>query len=166
MDVAIIETLNGGDILIKGEDLAKQGGWGNMPYLAMFGGNYEAVTKKREKGEIVKDWWGNVLLFNEDSGQQFNSRTEKALNNIALNSAGRIQLEQIVKDDLKFMLPFAIIEVQVVLVSDDKIKILIKIKQKTDIDNQYKEYIYFWNKTTQILIGDFDFNDFNDDFFV
>jgi len=45
MDLEIVETLNGGDLLIKNNDLSMIEGLQNMPYIGMFGGNVGHVTK-------------------------------------------------------------------------------------------------------------------------
>ena len=103
MDIAVVETLNGGDIQIKGNDFASQGGWGNMIYLALFGGNIEGVTKEQFPTEQNLDWWGNNLIFEQDEAKQFNSLTEKKLSEIALSSSGRAQIEQVIRQDLKIL---------------------------------------------------------------
>ena len=77
-DLLIRETGNGGDLVLKGNDLAMVSGAENMPYLSMFGG---------------VNWWGNDLLLGEDIDLQFNSESEAAINDISLNSAGRVALE-------------------------------------------------------------------------
>ncbi len=168
-DVALIETGNGGDLTLKGQDIALQGGWGNMPYLAMFGGNLEADTiQDRIATEQAFDWWGNNLLMENEPGNQFNSLTERTLNEVALTSAGRSAIEQSVKSDLAFMREFAEISVSVSIISDDRIKIDIKVQQPENlqgrIDDVYKQYIFIWDATKKMLgdwsVEDFDRNDF------
>src|SRR5690606_6946193 len=89
-DVAIGEAEgNGGDIKLLGNDLAVIYSHENQVYLALFGGNVEQSTPAQETTETTEDWWGNNLLFGGDAAKQFNSETERALNNTALNSAGR-----------------------------------------------------------------------------
>jgi hypothetical protein len=79
MDLVLIEQNgNGGDLILQGNDLAVCTGYENIPYLSMCGGS---------------DWWGNEFL---DPAQQFNSLTEKTLRQYALNSAGRVAIEQAV----------------------------------------------------------------------
>jgi hypothetical protein len=77
MDIALLETGNGGDISINGNDLGTMKGWGNMPYLAMFGGNPESVTRDRLPTIQAFDYWGNNLLWEQDASIQYNSLTEK-----------------------------------------------------------------------------------------
>lgn len=84
-DLLIKETGNGGDLVLKGNDLAMVSGAENMPYLSMFGG---------------VNWWGNDLLLGEDIDLQFNSESEDAINDISLNSSGRVALENAIQRDL------------------------------------------------------------------
>jgi len=169
MDVAVLETNNGGDIQIIGNDLATQGGWGNMVYLALFGGNVEAVTKEQLPTEQNHDWWGNNLFFSQDEARQFNSLTEKKLSEIALTSAGRSQIEQVINQDLAFMKAFAIVTVSAKIIYVDQVEITIKVREPENLNGRnadvYKEMIMIWDATKQQL-GDFRIQDFNNDFFV
>lgn len=170
MDVALVETGNGGDFRINGNDLLTIQGWGNMPYLALFGGNPEAVTKKKLSTEQNKDWWGNNLLMPQDQSIQFNSLTERALMEVPLTSSGRIRLEAIVKEDLAFMSAFADVSVSVTIESDDKVRILIKVRQPDNLEGRiaddYRAYIFIWD-ATQKMLGDFSAMDFSkEDFYV
>lgn len=168
MDLVVLETGNGGDLQKAGNDFAVLQGWGNMPYLALFGGNIEGITKSKVPGELSKDWWGNSLLFPQDSKQQFNSLTERTLMEVALTSSGREKIQQAVEKDLEFMKEFAEIKVTVSIVSDDHIKIDIKVRQPKGFggtDEQAKAYIFIWDATKQEL-GDYRFEDYSDDYFV
>jgi len=170
MDLAIIETGNGGDLVLSRNDLALQGGWGNMPYLAMFGGNKEAVTQVRLPGEQGLDWWGNTLLMENNPGIQFNSVLERRLDEVPVNSAGRIQLEQAIKKDLAFMQDFARVSISVTIIADDRIRIDLSVRQPEEmlarVDDVYKEYIFIWDATKRVL-GDFSEFDFDqNDFYI
>lgn len=170
MDVAVLNTLNGGDIQVIGNDLASQNGWGNMVFLGLFGGNIDAVTdNNRVATQEANDFWGNTVLFPQDSDKQFNSTTEKTLKTVALNSSGRVKIEQAVKNDLAFMQSFANITVLVKIVSDDRIEIGIKVEEPENLNgrlpDQYRQFVLIWDATKQ-EIGDFRILDFNDDFFV
>lgn len=171
MDLLLIETLNGGDLFKKGNDLLLIPGWQNMPYLAMFGGNTEAVTKERVQGEEAQDWWGNNLLMRGNSSIQFNSFTEKALKNTPLTSAGRVIIQKSVEKDLDFMKAFAVIKVEVLIVGPNKIKININVLQPVgkgkNVADQYRPFVFIWDGTLQTLTGDFNVSDFDkNDFFV
>jgi hypothetical protein len=169
MDLAFLETGNGGDLMVRGNDLFLIEGWGNMPYLGMFGGNPVGVTKKRFEGEQAFDFWGNNLLMPQDESIQFNSLLEKKLTEIPLTSNGRIQIQQIILQDLKFMKAFADIAVDVSFEYVDRVRITIKIQQPATLQGRipeaYKAFIFIWDGTKNTL-GDFSIIDFNNDFFV
>ncbi|MBP6659710.1 MAG: hypothetical protein KA174_03465 [Chitinophagales bacterium] len=144
MDLQVIETGNGGDLIKNGNDLALVYSFENMPYLAMFGGNKEAVTRPRLATEQAFDWFGNSLFFPNDESLQFNSLTEKALDTIPLTSAGRILIENEIKKDLQFMQPFAEITVKTSIPQTDTLLINIKIQEPDNL--QAKEFIYIWQQ--------------------
>lgn len=150
MDLKVIETGNGGDVLYEGKDLSVITGFGNMPYFALFGGNVEQDTPAlRLPEEQAFDWWGNSLLMNNDKSIQFNSLTERTLQNVALNSQGRLQIEQAVIKDLEFMKPFAGVSVAVSIVANDRVKIEIKLTEPQN--KEEKQYIYIWDGTLKDL---------------
>lgn len=144
MDLQVIETGNGGDLIKNGNDLALVYSFENMPYLAMFGGNKESVTRPRLETEQAFDWFGNSLFFPNDESLQFNSLTEKALDTIPLTSAGRILIENEIKKDLQFMQPFAEITVKTSIPQTDTLLINIKIEEPDNL--QAKEFIYIWQQ--------------------
>lgn len=152
MDLALIETGNGGDIVFRNKDLAMVFGFENMPYMALFGGNPNYPTTPLKDSEQAFDWWGNRLLFPNDESKQFNSLTEQKLKTVALNSSGRIQIEESVKQDLKFMSDFANLKVSVSIISDDKVLIELQIVRPDNL--QKTTFIYIWDKTlSTITIG-------------
>lgn len=160
-DLAIIETLNGGDLQQKGNDLAVVNGIENMIYLALFGGNLEASTQSNIVQAQSFDYWANSLLMLNTPSQQFNSETERTINSTALTSSGRVLIENAIKKDLEFFSDLgATIEVTVDIVATDKIKVSIRVtlpQQQTTIT------IINFRKSSD---GDFFILDFNDDFFL
>lgn len=143
MDVKVIETGNGGDLTKNGNDLAMVFSFENMVYLALFGGNKEAVTpQKRISSEQAFDYWANSLLFPEDTGLQFNSITENTLETTALTSVGRLTIEDAVKADLEFMAAFAEVSVSSQIVSSDRIDISVKVKEPGNLTE--RRFIYIW----------------------
>lgn len=143
MDLKVIETGNGGDLTKNGSDLAMVFSFENMPYLALFGGNVEAVTpQKRLESEQAFDFWGNSLLFTNDTSIQFNSLTEKTLQITPLTSSGRLIIENAIKSDLEFMAPFAEVTVTTQIISTDRIDILIGLKEPGNLTE--KRFIYIW----------------------
>jgi hypothetical protein len=160
MDLALTETLDGGDIQLVNNDLALVFGVENMPYLGMFGGNPGFPTQQQQVQSENYDWWGNSLLMNGNTSQQFNSFTEHIAQTVALNSSGRASIENAVKKDLEYMKPFAKVEVSVYLVSDDRLVIEINV---TPVNESTKTKVVNFKKRSD---GDFYFFDFNDDFFL
>lgn len=152
MDLELIETGGGGDLLKKGNDLSMIFGFENMPYLALFGGNVESSTpSKRVANEQDFSWWGNALLFPNTPETQFNSLTERTLHQVALTSAGRLVIEDAIKKDLEFMRPFAIVKVDTAIIATDHIRIAITIQQPDNLEA--KEFIFLWDSTRAELTG-------------
>jgi hypothetical protein len=171
VDILAIETGNGGDMLLRGRDIATAFGWENMVYLALFGGNPNYSTPRtRPNGEQAFDWWGNGLIAPTDTTAQFNSLTENALNTIALTSAGRVLIEDAVKKDLAFMRAFANLTIAVTITGVDRLQIAIKISRPDNL--QSEELIFLWDGVNgslslanMPLVGDFN-NDFSNDFYA
>ena len=123
-DISIIETGAGGDMRLLGNDLLLVDGYENMLYLAMFGGS---------------DWWGNSLITG-DASTQFKSQTEAVLNQVVLNSAGRIKVEAAIKADLAFIeakITGSKLTVSTTIAADNRLDININISGKN--------FYYQWN---------------------
>lgn len=152
IDLQLVETGNGGDILLNGNDLAQVMGFENMPYLAMFGGNLAASTPQtRPAGEQAFDWWGNALLMPSLPSQQFNSQTERTLNNVALTSGNLITIQNAVNADIEFMKDFADITITVSIIGVNKIRIDLTIQEPGALSA--KIYQYIWDGMAQDLQG-------------
>ena len=144
MDLELIETLNGGDLVKNAKDLKVIYGFEAMPYMAMFGGNTEESTPTtRVEGEQYNDFWANDLLWPKDASLQINSETERVMNNVPLTSFGRLQIEQAIKKDLEFFRGVAEVKVAVTILSDDRIAIGIQLTQQV--------FVYIWDATNQEL---------------
>jgi hypothetical protein len=149
MDLELKETGNGGDFIKKSKDLSVIEGFENMIYLALFGGNVKASTKiNRQPTEQIFSFWGNEL--ESDLGLQFNSETERILNTVALDSSGRRRIEQSVNKDLEFMLDFAILTVDVLIIDTDKVQININVNRPQNLQQQ--QFVYIWDVTNKELI--------------
>ena len=150
-DIALHETGSGGDLQLLGNDIASTSGLFNMVYMAWFGGNTEASTTGNElESELREDWFGNALLFDNEKDVQFNSLLEKTLNETALDSAGRIKIEEAAKKDLAFMSDIAEVTVSVSILSDDRVSIFVQLKEPDNI--QEKEYQLIWDKLKDEVI--------------
>lgn len=113
-DLGIFESLNGGDALYVSNDLKTVKSYEGLVYMSLFGGNLEGNTPAVSTSEN-KDYWANRLLWNDVPEQQFNSNTERTLNSTALNSSGRITIENAVKSDLKYLSTYGTVKVSVTL---------------------------------------------------
>lgn len=120
-DIAVFENFNGGDVLVKGNDLVKYYENENQVYLALFGGNVEEDTPTVQvKGKERNYYWGNYFLNEEN---QFNSKTERSLKNFELSSQGRGKLQAAVEFDLAYLKKYADITVQVSIIGQNKLTI-------------------------------------------
>lgn len=149
VDLNIVETNDGGDCVLLSNDVQLISGLQNMPYIGMFGGNIEQSTEGPKITEQTFDFWGNFLFHPTEQPIWFNSKTEKMLRDTALNSAGRQQIEEQVKNDLKFMNTFANVSVSVSLISVDKLKIYISLIEPSKLDST--ELVYIWDATNAEL---------------
>lgn len=156
-DIAIVETGNGGDFTMQGNDLEVCLNDENEIYLRMFGGNVEQDTKNaRTANENDFSYWGNLLLFGNDQQISFNSITERTLNTTSLTSQGRSVIENAIKKDLQGLN----VDVSVSIIDTDKVEVTIYNKL---LKGQIIKKITF---TKNPLTGDFDLGDFSsDDFF-
>ena len=143
-DIVIYENGSGGDLQLLGNDIASTSGLFNMVYMAWFGGNPEASTTGNElDSELREDWFGNALLFDNEKEIQYNSILEKTLNETALDSSGRITIEEAAKKDLSFLKDIADVSVSVSILNDDKVSILAQLKEPENIEVQ--EYQLIWD---------------------
>jgi hypothetical protein len=151
MDLKVIESGNGGELVKGRKDLEVISGLGNMVYLALFGGNVKTSTpSKRLISEQAFDWWGNSLLFPNDPNLQFNSLTERTLNNVALTSSGRLRIEQAVLKDLAFMKDFAEVTATVSIPELDKVIISVRLQEPDNLQEQ--EFTFIWDASNDELI--------------
>ena len=146
MDLKVVESGNGGELVKTPKDLAVISGLGNMVYLALFGGNVKASTpQKRLESEQAFDWWGNTLFSANDPNVQFNSLTERTLNTVALSSSGRVRIEQAVLKDLDFMKDFAKVSASVSIPETDKVIISVRIEEPDNLEKQ--AFTFIWDAT-------------------
>lgn len=152
---------NGGDLKLLGNDIALVYGNENQVYLALFGGNVEQNTPPIVTANQTEDFWGNNLFWPNDPSRQFNSNTERILNTTALNSAGRIIIENAVKSDLKFLQDLgATVNVVVTIPGINMVNINIQTIYSNGV--RRLTIIKFGKELTD---GDFSLFDFNEDFF-
>lgn len=131
MDLLIVENGDGGDLVLRGNDLVMVKGIENVPYLASFGGD--------------ADWWANDYLDPTRPELKWLSETESILRTTPLNSNGRQKIEQAVLNDLAQLKKQtnSNITVQAIIANVDRLEILI------NIDNLAVQYI--WNPDSGFL---------------
>ena len=144
-DLRLVETQDGGDLVFNGIDLEEIDGFQNMPYLDLFGGNIEANTGPIISGSQNFDWWGNTLFLEQRPDLQYNSDTERLLDDVALTSSGRLLIEQTVKTDLSNFNAFGPFTVSVSIISTDRIEIKIQIQEPTNLESN--EIVFIWDAT-------------------
>ena len=148
-DIRLVEKYDGGDYVLNANDVQLISGLQNMPYIGLFGGNLEQNTTGPKDSEQTFDFWGNFLLHPSQQNIWFNSRTEQLLKEVALTSAGRIQIEQQVKKDIEFIQGFAEVSVSVRLNSVDRIIISITLNEPNKLNST--ELVYIWDSTNSEL---------------
>lgn len=152
MDLQLVENNNGGDLVLKTKDLSVIYGFENMPYLNMFGGNVEESTPPRRKqAEQAFDFWGNTLLFAQDSKIQMNSETERTLKNTPITSFGLKIIEQSVQKDLESMRAFCKIGFSVSMTAVNQVTIAVKIIKPDNLNQSI--YVFIWDATGKELTG-------------
>lgn len=150
-DILLYENGTGGELLILNNDISLVETLYQQVYLRLFGGQLEANTKGNEKeGEQRFDWWGNQLLFNNEKDKQFNSNTERVLDNVVLNSSGRIDIIRAVKSDLKNLKKIADISINALILTHSRIKISILL-QKPEIEEE-KIFQFIWDNARKEVI--------------
>lgn len=150
-DILLYETGDGGDFLVQNKDIELVNPLFQQVYLALFGGNVEAITKGNEiSGEIREDWWGNSLFFLNSLSRQFNSETERILNETALNSSGRLDILMAAERDLKFLKNICDVTVNVVLLGNNKVMISVLLKQPQN--QQDAQFQFIWNEARKEVI--------------
>lgn len=160
-DIAIKETGNGGDVVLRGADLAIVYSIENEVYLSTFGGNKKQDTPAVITEEQSFDYWANNLMYKGNPKIQFNSKTERTMDDVALNSSGRTRIEGAIKEDIKYLTDAgATTDVKVVIKSDDWIQTKIVVVMP---DGSKSVSVVEGQKVSD---ADFFIQDFNDDFSV
>lgn len=162
IDIGLFESGNGGDFLLQGNQLATVYGRENNVYIGCFGGNIEENTPAVDnKFRRANDYWGNQLFYRNQPLKQYNSKTERTLKNTALNSSGRIKIENAIKDDLQFLSSRGVeVSVTVTLPGINKVNIQIGTIYP---DGESRLTIITYEKKGS-SDGDFSLQDFNYDF--
>lgn len=151
LDLLVYETGNGGDLSISGGGLSMTESLYTSIYLGLFGGNVEqSTTGEEEEGEERYDYWANSLFYPEDEKNQFNSETERVLNEVVLNTSGREKIKTAVNNDLSFLNDFVEYVVEVFILSSNKVGIKISFSKLQGSSNSVLELV--WDNSLNQLI--------------
>lgn len=151
-DILLRETGSGGDFAVLSNDLVLSDTLYQQFYLAMFGGNLRGNTKSKYlDNEERFDYWGNSLIWPTQKNKQFNSETERTLQEIAINSSGRMRVLQAVKSDLSYLSNVINFEVEVNLLNQNKLSITITFTEKTNQQDKSLQFV-FDNSKNEVLI--------------
>lgn len=151
-DILLYETGSGGDFSLVSNDLVLGDQLYQQFYLALFGGNLQASTKGSYLANEERfDYWGNSLIWKNSKARQFNSETERTLNNVALNSSGRLQILQAVNTDLAYLTNVINFTVEVSLLSGNRVSILITFVGKTNQQDKALQFVFDSSKNEVII---------------
>lgn len=150
-DILLYENGDGGEILVLNNDVSLVESLYQQVYLALFGGNIEANTTGSEtETQERQDWWGNSLFFPDESSKQFNSNTERVLDNVVLNTSGRIEIQRAVEDDLKYLSSVATITVNVYIISENRVEIRVFLQRPNALEDKLFQFI--WDNAEKEII--------------
>jgi len=151
-DIHLFETGSGGDFAIVNDDLLMGESLYQQIYLALFGGNIEASTKQSYlESEERFDYWGNSLIWNTTKTKQFNSETERIIQNTTLNSSGRLTILQAARNDLEYLKGVINLSVEATIESTNKIRITVSFSEKTNQQDKVLQMVYN-NAKNEVII--------------
>lgn len=151
-DIHLFETGSGGDFAIVNNDLLMGESLYQQIYLALFGGNIEASTKPSYLASEERfDYWGNSLIWNTVKTKQFNSETERTIQNTALNSSGRLNILQATRNDLEYLKGVVNFSVDAAIESTNKIRITVSFGEKTNQQDKVLQMVYD-NAKNEVII--------------
>ena len=152
-DILLFESGSGGEISILNNDISLVETLYQQVYIRLFGGNLEANTTGSEiEGKQREDFWANELFFNNRKDKQFNSDTERALDNVVLNTSGRIDILRAVESDLKNLENIADITINVIILDYNRIEISILLQKPDDTEDKILQFI--WDNARKEVIID------------
>ena len=127
-DIGLKAVGSGSDYVFIDEDIQLSESLYMTIYIALFGGNVKASTTGDEiSTEKREDWWGNEVFNLEEPEKQFNSETQRTLNNTPLSSSGRLTIKSAVENDLEFLKVFVDFEVEVLILSNSGVRINVSV---------------------------------------
>ncbi len=139
-DLLLTETGNGGDLVIRDNDLVLTSNLSNQIYLALFGGNIVD-----DNGELFNEYWANVQLSDES---KYVSQFERTLNEVVINSSGLQRLHEAANKDLEFLKKYVNYTLELSILNKDSISLYIDIKAPNNVEDKVS---IVWNSTTKTV---------------
>jgi hypothetical protein len=149
MNFTIYEDGNGGQMVLRQNEILQTKSLATLAYILMFGGNREASTQKENQpGELKFDWWGNDP--NENSENWVNSITENLLYGIEISSSSRFRIQAAVEEDVKSLSQYGEVTVEVTFPAINKVQITITIAEPNVKQEQRLDLV--WDATRNEII--------------
>ena len=140
------ENGNGGQTLIRSNDVQTTRSLFPMVYIRLFGGNREGNTSiNRLNSELNKGWWGNSPTNKKD---WINSDTERLLKGISTTYANKKRIEDAIKRDLKDLQQYGKQTIEVTYPSLNRVSMYIQIAR----GNSTEKYSILWDATINEVI--------------
>lgn len=150
-DLLLYESGSGGELYLLNNDLVLSETFFQSIYVSLFGGNVKASTLGNEiPGQERFDYWANSLFFKNQKSKQFNSLTEKILNEVTINSNGRLRIKSAVEQDLNYLKKIVNFTVNVLILDINKIKIEILVSSASN--QSEKAFQFIWDNAKQEVI--------------
>ena len=137
-----------GNIVIVNGKLATDQTFHTIIYIALFGGNIEAIsrTDKNPVGVDNQDYFGN--LYQQERGlTPFNSRFEKSLMDNVINANSTQIFQSKILEDLAFMKTKKMVDKissVIIITGNDELKIVITVTKPNKTPENYQ---YLWSRT-------------------
>lgn len=152
-DLHIFESGNGGELALLSGDLVLSESLYQVIYISLFGGNVKASTLGNEiESQERFDYWANELIFNNKPNKQFNSLTERTLNEVVLNSSGRLKIKSAVEQDLSFLRNIVDLTVNIVILDTNKVEIGLILESIPNQSN--RQFQFVWDNARNEIIID------------
>lgn len=152
-DINLHESGNGGEMSIVANDLLIGETLFQQVYLALFGGNIEAVTRGDEViGQERFDYWANSLFFADNQTRQWNSETEKFITNMPFTTSNRLKLIEYAKIDLSYLNTLVNYSVDVAFESSNRVVIIVNFTEKGSQEDRVLQLVYD-NAKNEVIIN-------------
>lgn len=123
MDLLIVPTLDGGDLLTKNGQAALDPSPRTAIYLSLFGGN---VDDSGDDSDNSKQWWGNLVAT--DEAAVYRSRTQWALTRYPPSPDNLTRIEEAASLDLEWLRQeFEQVDVSARMLALDRLELIVEL---------------------------------------